>query len=363
MSYVIDVARGQRLPEKNFLLFTLYISFWPHLIAGPILRSHEIIPQFEREQYLQYSDFSEGVKRIVAGLFKKVVLADTLAGFINEGFALTTYSYNGPLDNWTLAFAFGLQIYFDFSGYSDIAIGSARLFGYKFPENFNFPYAVSSPREFWKVWHITLSSWIRDYLYIPLQGAKAGYSTASGGIGIESVATKIWRKNYALFMTWGLMGLWHGANWTFILWGLWHGILIFLFRGWKNLKNKVPQLIGKLSLPISIAEMTLTISWVMVGWIFFRAHTCGQAFDMIRNLFNFSAYGRLNLHRNFHLITVVFLAGFYIVFLISKYIDHLNEVLAPIRLGWLFRSLLYTVMVLAVITFFRKGPQFIYFQF
>ena len=363
MSYVIDVARGERLPEKNFLLFTLYISFWPHLIAGPILRSHEIIPQFEREQYLQYSDFSEGIKRIVSGLFKKVVLADTLAGFINEGFALTTYSYNGPLDNWTLAFAFGLQIYFDFSGYSDIAIGSARLFGYKFPENFNFPYAVSSPREFWKVWHITLSSWIRDYLYIPLQGAKGGYSTASGGIGIESVATKIWRKNYALFMTWGLMGLWHGANWTFILWGLWHGILIFLFRGWKNLKDKVPHMIEKLSLPISVGEMTLTIGWVMVGWIFFRAHTCGQAFDMIRNLFNFSAYGRLNLHRNFHLITVVFLAGFYIVFLISKYIDHLNEVLAPIRLGWLFRSLLYTVMVLAVITFFRKGPQFIYFQF
>jgi alginate O-acetyltransferase complex protein AlgI len=363
MSYLIDVARGERLPEKNLLLFTLYICFWPHLVAGPILRSHEIIPQFSKEQHLTYSDLSAGTRRIVVGLFKKVVLADSLAGFIDEGFAFTTYPHNGALDNWVLAFAFGLQIYFDFSGYSDIALGSARLFGYRFPENFSFPYVVSSPRQFWRAWHITLSSWIRDYLYMPLQDGTRKSSTAVGGIGIDPETNQRFRRHCALFVTWGLMGFWHGANWTFILWGFWHAMLIFIFRGWSRLKDRAPALFEKISFPLSVGETALTICWIMAGWIFFRAQTVGQAFHMMGSFFNFSAYGRLNLHPNFHLITLVFFVGIYIVYFLSKYLKLLEYKPVQMRSGWVFRSLFYTFIVLAVVTFFRKGPQFIYFQF
>ncbi|MFP8880820.1 MAG: MBOAT family O-acyltransferase, partial [Myxococcota bacterium] len=221
MSYVLDVSRGDEEPEGNFERFALYVMFWPQLVAGPIMRAHELTHQFARRLTLHYSDFAVGARRIIEGLFLKVVIADHIASFIDEGFAKATYASNSALDNWTLAFGFGFQIYFDFAGYSSIAIGSARLLGIRLTENFNYPYVAISPREFWQRWHITLSSWIRDYLYIPMQGLVAHGSRSGGGIDVAESVEAARRhntavRNLALILTWILMGLWHGANWTFV---------------------------------------------------------------------------------------------------------------------------------------------------
>ncbi len=171
MSYTIDVYRGFIKAEKDLLLFSTYVVFFPQLVAGPILRAVEVIPWLLKKPHWEWSNLSIGIKRILGGLFLKVVLADNIAEFVDVGFGVDV-GYLSAIDVWTLAFLFGFQIYFDFSAYSHIAIGSAKLMGIDFPENFNFPYFSTSAREFWKRWHISLSSWIRDYLYLPLCGVK-----------------------------------------------------------------------------------------------------------------------------------------------------------------------------------------------
>ena len=227
ISYIVDVYNKQIEPEKNFWKYSCFVIFFPKLIAGPVLRASEILPQFNQALYFKNPYFISGLHRIIIGLFLKVVIADNLAPIVDAGFSQSINTLSA-LDVWTLAFLFGFQIYFDFSAYSSIAIGSARLFGIHIPENFYFPYASSSPKEFWQRWHISLSSWIRDYLYLPLQGEKIK-AHSSGGISI----TVHHHKRSALlflFITWAIMGLWHGANWTFLIWGLYHASIIALYR-------------------------------------------------------------------------------------------------------------------------------------
>ena len=207
--------------------------FFPQLIAGPILRAKEVLNQFKRENKFNFDYIIIGSRRVLYGLFLKVVIADNIAPLVDSGFKIPIETLSA-IDVWTLAFLFGFQIYFDFSAYSHIAIGSARMIGITFPENFNFPYLSISPKEFWKRWHISLSSWVRDYLYLPLTGQKFR-EVSVGGL---SDAT-IYKKDYKpLFITWGLMGLWHGANWTFVIWGIYHAILIFIYRTTKIFGNK-----------------------------------------------------------------------------------------------------------------------------
>lgn len=225
ISYSVDVYRGVIKPEQDFVLYACYVTFFPQLIAGPVLRAAEVIHQFAQRPPFAWEDIAIGGHRIIYGLFLKVVLADNIAPLVDDGFAIPVATLSA-LDVWTLAFLFGFQIYFDFSAYSHIALGSARMLGIRFPENFNFPYVATSPRDFWRRWHISLSSWIRDYLYLPLAGVKV-HDRSTGGLGH---ATLDKRKNKALFASWAIMGLWHGANWTFVLWGLFHATVIGAYR-------------------------------------------------------------------------------------------------------------------------------------
>ena len=282
MSYTIDVYRGFIKPERNFILFADYVLFFPQLVAGPILRAREVLTQLRHRVPFSWDNIAYGVRRILIGLFLKVYLADHVGKMVDYTFSVPAASLNA-FDTWTMSFLFGLQIYFDFSAYSHIAIGSARLMGIEFPENFNFPYSATSPRDFWKRWHISLSSWIRDYLYLPLCHQTVRDSSL-GGIGS---ATNLGNKSsgrstVALFATWIIMGLWHGSNWTFALWGLWHATLVFLGRIFSRLK--LSSLLG------GIFSWLCTIPLVMLGWIAFRAPTLADCLMLWKRTIMPSAY-------------------------------------------------------------------------
>ena len=206
ISYTMDVYRGHIKAEKQFLTYGLFVAFFPKLVAGPIQRAAELIEQLKQRPAFRLEFIAEGAKRIIYGLFLKVVFADNLAPLVDEGFAINAHDLSG-IDVITLGFLFGFQIYFDFAAYSHIALGAAKVLGITIPENFNFPYIATSMKDFWRRWHISLSSWIRDYLYLPLTGTKVMVSTGSGGIGQsldDQPSAK--RKNFALFATWGIMG-------------------------------------------------------------------------------------------------------------------------------------------------------------
>ena len=225
ISYTIDVYRGFIKPERNFILYSSFVVYFPQLVAGPILRAAELVDQLSRRPPFDPEDLVIGLRRIAYGLFLKVALADNIGPLVDAGFAEPAATLRA-LDVWTLSFLFGFQIYFDFSAYSHIALGSARLMGIHFPENFNFPYLASSPRDFWQRWHISLSSWIRDYLYLPLMGAQV-HDRSTGGLPTVESGRSGFTRTRALFLTWGIMGLWHGANWTFVIWGLYHATLVY----------------------------------------------------------------------------------------------------------------------------------------
>ena len=356
ISYTIDVYRGVQVPVRQFGLFLTYVMFWPQLVAGPILRAHEVIPQFEHYQRPRIGDVVHGCEEVLRGLFKKVVLADSIAMVVDYGFGLPADAL-ATLDVWTLSFAFGMQIYFDFSGYSQIAIGSARIMGMHFPANFNWPYLAVSPRDFWKRWHISLSAWIRDYLYLPLQGARfRGAST--GGIEIEPAQqTTEARRNIALLATWLIMGLWHGANWTFVLWGAWHAAFILIYRLTGPLFKRLPNAVR------TVLGWSWTIGVVMLGWVFFRAQSVGDAMTMISTALNPTQLSQLNLRENHYLVTFVFFSGLLMVAGVLKLSKH-----CPNHLGFdVFRYAVLAatnaVMIFLVFVMLRQLNQFIYFQF
>ena len=274
ISYTVDVYRGHLKPEDNFLAFASFVTFFPQLIAGPVLRAGEVIPQLKESKVFKFEDVFYGVRRILYGLFLKVVIADNIAPLVDEGFLVPT-EFLGALDVWTLAFLFGFQIYFDFCAYSHIAMGSARLLGIKFPENFNYPYAALNPRDFWKRWHISLSSWIRDYLYLPLTGAKV-IPRSEGGLG-NAVNSNKGGSDKALFASWGIMGLWHGASWTFVIWGLYHATVIYLYR----ILSKT--VFGKLGDTFCVI---ITLAVMMLSWIPFRAVTVAETFQLWAHVVN-----------------------------------------------------------------------------
>jgi D-alanyl-lipoteichoic acid acyltransferase DltB (MBOAT superfamily) len=257
LSYIVDLAR-KRERIHAFWDFQLYVAFFPHLVAGPILRAKEFLPQLERKWSLRSEDVHEGLRLILSGLFVKIVLCDGLAPDIDQAFKRSPSSL-GSLDVWLIAIGFGLQIYFDFAAYSRIALGSARLCGLSLVENFRWPYVARSPADFWQRWHISLSRWIRDYLFFPLAGRSG----------------KLRSLCYAALVSMTLCGLWHGPRWTFVLWGLYHGLLVggyhVVTRGRRPGPDDKP---GRLRTAFGIA---LTFALVQLGWIFFRAQTVKQA--------------------------------------------------------------------------------------
>jgi D-alanyl-lipoteichoic acid acyltransferase DltB (MBOAT superfamily) len=350
ISYTVDVYRGLIKPEKDFILYACYVTFFPQLVAGPILRAVEVIPQFAKRPPFLWSDIAIGLRRIIYGLFLKVVLADNIAPLVDTGFSMPVETLSA-LDVWTLAFLFGFQIYFDFSAYSHIALGSARLMGICFPENFNFPYFASSPKDFWRRWHISLSSWIRDYLYLPIAGVKV-HDRSVGGLANATLDKK---KNKALFLTWAVMGLWHGANWTFILWGIYHSFVIFFYRfiapATKNLNEKLKLFGG----------IIVTLPIMMLAWIPFRAESLLSAISMWKRLFDPFAYTSLGMRENTYIIATILMLGFLLTYWLK------NNLLTFMKRDSIFlifaESAMFSIMIPLVIIFLRPINQFIYFQF
>ena len=262
ISYVMDVFRGKRQAQKNPLNVGLYIAFFPQLIAGPIIRYETIADQImNRKETL--SGFSEGVSRFLVGFAKKILLANNFALLADTAFSIP----NGEISfsfAWFGAICYTLQIYFDFSAYSDMAIGLGKMFGFKFPENFNYPYISKSTTEFWRRWHISLGSWFRDYVYFPLGGSRVNKKA---------------RVVFNLFVVWSLTGLWHGANWTFIFWGLLYFVSISIEKltGFEQIGNG-----SKHYLWIHFAKHLYTMCLVIFGWVLFRSENISYAADYIR---------------------------------------------------------------------------------
>lgn len=354
ISYTIDVYRRLFVPIRNFPLYLTYVMLWPHMIAGPILRACELIPQITHNSFRPSAEnFTKGLQKILIGLFLKVVLADELAPLVDSAFSMDPKQLSGT-DVWTMAYAFGFQIYFDFAGYSMIAIGSAQLLNVKFPENFNWPYLAISPREFWKRWHITLSSWIRDYLYLPLTGAHY-QDRSSGGIDVERNRGFTLKVAFALFITWFIMGLWHGANWSFAFWGIWHAGCIFLYRLVSNLKLLVnrPKLRG-------VIGWGITIPVVMLGWIPFRAGTLGKSLELLGRVLDLPHYLHISFRENFYLFVFSIFVGMLLLRLL------LNLRSRYFKYGWvrlIGNSMAYAALFFFTFLFFRVSNQFIYFQF
>lgn len=353
ISYTIDVYRRKAIPEKDFILYASYVTFFPQLVAGPILRAGEVIHQLAAKSKFRWVYISDGLRRVTFGLFLKVFLADNIGTFVDAGFEMSL-TETSAIDVWTLAFLFGFQIYFDFSAYSHIALGSAKMLGIHFPENFNFPYLASSPRDFWKKWHISLSSWIRDYLYLPLAGVSLSESSSKGGIDVVGPTKK--RKEKALFASWAIMGLWHGANWTFVVWGLYHAICIYIFR-LINAKRKVYTM-SSLSW---IGGVIITLPIMMLGWIPFRADNVGDSLAMWRKVLEPAAYTFLGMRENAYLVAAIILVGICIskacYFLVNKYVSK-DSVSFKI-----LETLLYIILLPLILIYLRPIAQFIYFQF
>ena len=270
ISYVIDVYRGTTSATKDLHAFLVYISFFPQLVAGPIERASNILPQFLRDKRpFSYKRGVGGMQLILWGLFKKMVVADNAAEAVNIVFA--QWDSIGTINLWIGAILFSFQIYGDFSGYSDIAIGSSRLFGIDLMKNFNLPYFSRDIVEFWKKWHISLTSWFRDYLYIPLGGNRKGKG-------------KEIRNMFIVFL---VSGLWHGANFTYILWGAYHAILHIPVKFFKKKGNKnVKEAAGQTPFYKDAFWMGITFFLVMVGWVIFRADTTTHALSYIASMFS-----------------------------------------------------------------------------
>ena len=347
MSYTIDVYRGDCRVERHFGIFTLYESFYPQLVAGPIERSHHLLPQFRQEHRFHWEAAREGMRRILWGLFKKVVIADHMAAIVTPAYARPLE--HGGLPLWVATYAFAVQIYADFSAYSDIAIGTARMLGFDLMENFRRPYFARSIGEFWHRWHISLSTWFRDYVYIPLGGSRV-----SGGRWLFNVMT--------VFL---LSGLWHGANWTFVVWGGLHGFWLVAgetTQGWRD------RLAAWVRLPRAArAWLARLVCFHLAcfGWVFFRAESLESAQSILAHLldgWNLAALGRMLPTGNDGLAVALAL----VLLLAADLADEQGEPLWrraaawPVGVRWFAYA---TVSMLLVNFAALDEVPFIYFQF
>jgi alginate O-acetyltransferase complex protein AlgI len=347
LSYVIDIYKDRIKAEKNFIDYSLFVSFFPLLVAGPIERATHLLPQIKKKRTFNYSKAVDGLRQILWGLFKKVVIADQCAEYANQIFN-NSADYSGS----TLvlgAIFFTFQIYGDFSGYSDIALGTARLFGINLLRNFAFPYFSRDIAEFWRRWHISLSSWFKDYIYIPLGGSKGG------------MLMKI-RNTFIIFI---ISGFWHGANWTFIVWGFLNALYIIpsiLFNTHKNNLDIVAR--GKYLPTIKeFFAIGITFSLTVFAWIFFRAANVTHAFNYISEIFSSSFLTIPHFPGIGKAAPIVFLTG---IFLIVEWIGREQQyAIANLGAKWYtpVRWALYYSIILTIYYFAGSEQQFIYFEF
>ena len=347
LSYTIDVYRGSRKPEKHFGYFALFVTFFPQLVAGPIERSDRLIPQLKIKHKLNYNNTVEALLRIAWGFFKKVVIADRIAVIVNS-----VYNDLGSFSSIHYIIAtvgFAIQIYCDFSAYSDIAIGSAKILGINLMENFKMPYFSASISEFWSRWHISLSTWFKDYLYIPLGGNRVD---------------KKWKVCRNLLIVFVVSGLWHGANYTFIAWGLLHGGYLVIER--LITKNKSNSL-NKFKMPLVIKQL-FTIILVLVSWVFFRANSITDALIIFKNILTLNitasndAVGSLGLVDKEIYLLIISVAW---LFTVEGY-KYYRKISSLVKKDFL-QGLSVVFLILFIIVFGYYGDaeitQFIYFQF
>ena len=345
LSYVVDVYRGDAPAEISLFKFALYIAFFPQLVAGPIIRAKDLLFQFEQDVQVDRQSTSAGLYMILCGLLKKAILADYLAANLLDRVFESPSSY-GSLEVLATVYGYALQIYGDFSGYTDIAIGVALLLGFALPPNFNLPYRANGLQDFWRRWHISLSTWLRDYLYIPLGGSRGG-----------RVATY---RN--LFITMLLGGLWHGASWNFVIWGAFHGLGLAVWRIsaalWTTLSIRIPALPAVTSPGMQGLRIFLTFHFVAALWIFFRAENFDSACELFTQLFSMTP-GASHLSPT---LLAVLGFGYLIHFAPLSLHDGARQVF--IGLHWALQAML-TVSVLWALRFISLDApqQFIYFQF
>ncbi|MDT8375047.1 MAG: MBOAT family O-acyltransferase [Bacteroidales bacterium] len=346
LSYTIDLYKGKMHVERNFISFTLFVSFFPQLVAGPIERATNLLDQFKKEQHFSSERLLEGSKLIIWGLFKKVVIADRLAAYVEQIYASPELFGGSTLFLATFFFAF--QIYCDFSGYSDIAIGSAHILGFRLMQNFNLPYLAKSVRDFWHRWHISLSTWFADYVYKPLGGNR--------------VSTGRWMFN--IMTVYLVSGLWHGANWTFIIWGGIFGFLYILeFLGDKLLKRAGLDKVfykSKLIHPFRVAVIFLA---VLVSWVFFRADNTGDAWHIITHMF--TGWDRLPYLGSSAFETVLGLVLILLLYAIQilQYRGVASIYMGPTVVPRSLRWAGYALLLVMIVMFGVSSEQFIYFQF
>ncbi len=336
MSYTIDVYRKKLDPTKDFISFASFVSFFPQLVAGPIERATNLLPQILNKREFKYEQGVQGLRLIIWGMFKKVVIADSLAPIVDDIFSNYQDFEGGTL--WIGAIYFSFQIYCDFSGYSDIAIGTSKLFGFELKSNFKFPYFSRNIGEFWRRWHISLSTWFRDYLYIPLGGSKKGK----------------WESVRNIFIIFLVSGFWHGANWTFIFWGLFHSMLFLTSFIFNTNRKYTASIIGEKTIlpnPKEFVQVGITFILVTIGWVFFRSETIFDSFLYLNEMiFNFQLPNR-------------FRSGFVYVLLVSilDFVIRKNERIEVeyFRYDWI----LFTILMLSILEKFGDYNEFIYFQF
>ena len=350
LSYSIDVYRGKIEPTKDIVAFFAFISFFPQLVAGPIERATNLLPQFLKKREFDYDIAVDGMRQILWGLFKKIVVADNCAVYVDHVFS--TYTNQNGSTLLLAAIFFTFQIYGDFSGYSDIAIGTAKLFGVKLMRNFKFPYFSRDIAEFWRRWHISLTTWFRDYVYIPLGGSRVSKA-------------KVVRNTFVIFL---LSGFWHGANWTFIAWGAYHAILFLpLILTGKNRKylNQVAE--GKL-LPTlkETGQMMLTFVLVVIGWIIFRSTSIHDFVCYVREIYDLSLFSVPWIKNRMYFIPLLVAV---LIMLIVEWMqrdkEHGLEFDTKQHSWW--HVLVYIVMILCIVYYFlpsiESPSSFIYFQF
>ncbi len=341
LSYTIDVYRRKIEPTRDVVQFFAYVSFFPQLVAGPIERATQLLPQFGKQKQFDYAVAVDGIRQMLWGFFKKIVVADNCAVFVDNVWE----NYSGQHGSTLLvaAFLFSIQIYCDFSGYSDIAIGCAKLFGIRLMRNFNVPYFSRDIAEFWRRWHISLTSWFRDYIYIPMGGSRVSKA-------------KVIRNTLVIFL---VSGLWHGANWTFVVWGAYHAVLFLpLIILGKNRKytNVVAE---DRALPTvkELGQMLLTFVLAMIGWVLFRSKTIGQAWDFLLGMFSKTLFAAPAIPAK----TILFVAIMLVVEWVQRKKEH-GFVMDGVKSGVLRYACYLTV--LTVIFFFGVfNETFIYFQF
>jgi alginate O-acetyltransferase complex protein AlgI len=340
MSYTIDVFRKNSPPADSFLDFALFVTFFPQLVAGPIVRPRQLIPQFKKEHQATPPQLMWGLGLMTLGMFQKIVLADTLLAPTSDA----VFGANGPLafiDAWLGALAFGGQIFFDFAGYSTIAIGTALCLGFSIPENFRYPYAAIGFSDFWKRWHISLSSWLRDYLYIPLGGSRKGPT----------------RTSINLMITMLLGGLWHGAAWTFVAWGALHGFYLWLERLCRGLfadKEWTRKVL------VRIGAGLMTYALITLTWVFFRADSFSTAGSILISMFGLASEGKGVLTTTDMVITAVVIAALLIISWVLR--DRMVEDVVG-KFPWWLGGIGWAVMLILIILTQGGGGAFIYFQF